>query len=205
MELTDEASVKAAFELVAKENLTIDVLVNNAGLFGSSGQFLAAGDLAKWWNDFEVNVKGTFLVTRSFLSQIKSDQSPSVIYLSSGAGLVTIPGSSAYSITKLVDLRLAAFTAAENPDIFVAALHPGIVPTQMTSGFFSPYAKDTPILAGAAVNWLTSEEAGFLRGRYISCNWDVAELITRKEEIVADNLLTIQLAGTTGQVAELRG
>ena len=52
LEITDEQSVKAAFEAVQAKFGKVDVLVNNAGLFGSEGQFLASEDIAKWWADF---------------------------------------------------------------------------------------------------------------------------------------------------------
>jgi NAD(P)-dependent dehydrogenase (short-subunit alcohol dehydrogenase family) len=204
LEITDESSVEAAFKKIAESYPTIDILVNNAGLFASDGQFLGSADISKWWADFEVNVKGTVLVTRDFLSQLKPGQPAHIVYLTSGAGLATLPGGSAYGITKLADIRLAAYVAAEHPHVRVTALHPGIVHTEMASEFFVPYAKDTPALPGSVVNWLTSEEAAFLRGRYITANWDVNELIARKEEIVEKDLLTVQLSGLTGQVAQVK-
>ena len=42
--------------------------------------------------------------------------------------------------------------------------------------------------------WLASSEAAFLKGRYVWANWDVEEMLARKEEIEADpNLLTMTL------------
>jgi NAD(P)-dependent dehydrogenase (short-subunit alcohol dehydrogenase family) len=118
-------------------------------------------------------------VTRSFLSQLpapssttdtSSKSSASVIFLSSGAALIALPGGSAYSLSKLADLRLASFVAVERPDVHSVAIHPGIVPTDMATDFFKPYAVDTPELAGGVVNWATNAESGFLAGRYISVN-----------------------------------
>ena len=141
------------------------------------------------------------LVTRSFLSQLTTEQKErggaSVINISSGAGLVTLPGSSAYSITKLADLRLTSFLAAESPHVHALAVHPGIVATDMgiDATFFAPYAKDTVELAGSVVNWAVSQEARFLNGRYISVSWDVEELKARKGEILEKGYLTIGLLG----------
>jgi NAD(P)-dependent dehydrogenase (short-subunit alcohol dehydrogenase family) len=42
-----------------------DVLVNNAGAFSTQG-LLDAVDPKKWWLDFEVNVRGAYLVTQAF-------------------------------------------------------------------------------------------------------------------------------------------
>jgi len=204
LEITDESSVAAAFKTIAAHYPTIDILVNNAGVFGSADQPFATADPAAWWGDFEVNVRGTMLVTKYFLSFIGKDKTDAhLIYLSSGAGFVTIPGNSAYSITKLADLRIAAYAAAENPQLKVVAFHPGIVHTDMVNDFFRPFAKDTPELAGAVINWLASDQADFLTGRYTTANWDVNELIARKNEIVEQNLLTVNLSGLTGQQAEV--
>ena len=68
---------------------------------------------------------------------------------------------------------------------------------------FKPFAKDTPQLAGAVVNWLAGEDAKFLNGRYVSANWDMNEILARKDEIVKENLLVVGLTGLNGQTGEL--
>jgi NAD(P)-dependent dehydrogenase (short-subunit alcohol dehydrogenase family) len=171
LEVTDEASVAAAFKTIADKYSTIDILVNNAGIYNSGDQPFATADPSKWWGDFEVNVRGTMLVTKYFLSFIGPDKKDAhLIVMSSGAGLIVVPGSSAYSITKLADLQIAAYAAAENPNLKVTAFHPGIVVTDMMTESFSHFAHDTPELAGAVINWLASEQAGFMSGRYTTAN-----------------------------------
>ena len=171
LEVTNEASVAAAFKTVAEKYSTIDILVNNAGIYGSGDQPFATADSSKWWGDFEVNVRGTMLVTKYFLSFIGPDKKDAhLIFMSSGAGLIVIPGNSAYSITKLADLQISAYAAAENPHLKVIAFHPGIVMTDMVTRFFQKFAKDTPELAGAVINWLASDDAAFLSGRYTTAN-----------------------------------
>lgn len=44
--------------------------------------------------------------------------------------------------------------------------------------------------------WLASPEAAFLKGKYVWMNWDVKEMIDRKDEIENDNnLLRVNLNG----------
>jgi NAD(P)-dependent dehydrogenase (short-subunit alcohol dehydrogenase family) len=210
LESTNESSVADAFAQVKNKYGYVDILVNNAGVFNSNGINLSTkspSETLTWWREFEVNVQGTMLVTKHFLELVGTERPAHLLYASSGAAFAIIPGSSAYNITKLVDLQLASFAAAENPNLTAIAFHPGIVLTDMVDGapFFKHFAKDTPQLAGAAVNWLASENAKFLTGRYITANWDVTEILARKDEIVEKNLLTIGLTGLTGQTAELRG
>lgn len=52
LEITDEESVKAAFDAVKAKFGTVDVLLNNAGLAGSAGHFLGDEEVATWWADF---------------------------------------------------------------------------------------------------------------------------------------------------------
>ena len=52
LETTDESSIKAAFDAVKAKFDIGDVLVNNAGLSGSAGDFLRDDDIATWWMDF---------------------------------------------------------------------------------------------------------------------------------------------------------
>jgi hypothetical protein len=55
---------------------------------------------------------------------------------------------------------------------------------------------DTPELAAGFSLWLaTRPEADFLRGRYVSCNWDVGELLAKREVIEGSNLLWTRTLG----------
>lgn len=55
--------------------------------------------------------------------------------------------------------------------------------------------KLTVSLPSDFVVWLASPEAAFLKRKYVWANWDVGEMISRKEEITSSELLTIKLAG----------
>jgi NAD(P)-dependent dehydrogenase (short-subunit alcohol dehydrogenase family) len=119
--------VSSAFASVKAKYGHIDVLVNNAGVYDTNGISLSstiASRTATWWREFEVNVRGTMLVTKLFLALIGTTYPATLIYLSSGAGLVIVPGSSAYGISKLADLQLAAFASAENSNMTAIAFHP---------------------------------------------------------------------------------
>jgi NADP-dependent 3-hydroxy acid dehydrogenase YdfG len=77
-DLTDVASVEKLFAEVKAEVGHADVLVNNAGVFSPSGTLVSVSP-TDWWNDFEVNVKGTFLVTQGFLKLLGTERQGSVI------------------------------------------------------------------------------------------------------------------------------
>lgn len=54
---------------------------------------------------------------------------------------------------------------------------------------------DKPELPGHTAVWLCSDEARFLRGKFIWCNWDVDELKAKKDEIEGSLLLTANCIG----------
>ena len=67
------------------------------------------------------------------------------------------------------------------------SIHPGSVKTEMgiKSGLDGVFRGTDPKLAGDFVVWAASEEASFLNGRFAWVNWDVADLVAAKEEIVS--------------------
>ncbi|KUJ06628.1 NAD(P)-binding protein [Mollisia scopiformis] len=195
-DLTNPDSIAAMWEKVKTKFDHADVLVNNAGTLTDATSVKDA-DSGKWWYDFEVNGRGTFLITQGFL-KLLGDKKGTVINLTTGAAHTVFPNLSAYSISKLTSLQLIAYISAENPNVNAVSVHPGILPTDMTIEPFKRFALDTPELVGGVVVWLASEEAEFLRGRYISANWSVEELVTRKEEILKENKLTMALVGKFG-------
>ncbi|KAK9311469.1 hypothetical protein V1522DRAFT_358573 [Lipomyces starkeyi] len=203
LEITNEESVKNLFEQVKNKFGTVDVLVNNAGVLNSDGQQIRTASLSDWWGDFEVNVKGYMLVAKYFLQVLGTEKKGTVIGLTSGAGLIIMPGISAYSIAKLGNLQLSVYISAENPNVTTVAFHPGIVMTDMVTESFKPFAKDTAALAGGVVVWLATDAASFMNGRYMTTNWSVDELIAKKEEIVSKDLLKIKMSGDFGD-AELQ-
>ncbi|KAI9883299.1 MAG: hypothetical protein M1823_004942 [Watsoniomyces obsoletus] len=187
-DLTDESSIEALFEKVKSKYGTADVLVNNAGGLSEAGP-IASADSKAWWFNMEVNVRGTFLMTKSFLKLVGSEKPAVVINMSSGAALHAQPGMSGYAISKLAVSHMVQYVAAENPNVTAIAADPGAVATEMTTGFFQRFAKDTPALSGGFCVWLCTEKAKFLSGRHVGANWSVDELLERKDEIVNEGKL----------------
>ena len=94
-----------------------------------------------------------------------------------------------------------AYVAAENPNVVATALHPGIVGTEMVKEYFKRFALDTPELVGGIGVWLAGWEGpdrSFLSGRFVAANWDVEDLVGRKEEILEKELLKMDLNAKLG-------
>jgi meso-butanediol dehydrogenase/(S,S)-butanediol dehydrogenase/diacetyl reductase len=79
-----EAEVKAVVEAAIKEYGTIDILVNVAGIIGTS----AVEDITVqvWDQMFDVNCKGTFLFTKYVVPVLKEKKKGKIINFSSKSG-----------------------------------------------------------------------------------------------------------------------
>jgi NAD(P)-dependent dehydrogenase (short-subunit alcohol dehydrogenase family) len=148
-----------------------------------------------------LNIRGTFLMTQSFLAALPTPETPAkIVSLSSGVAYEVMPALSAYGISKLAVFNLMTYVALEHPNVVAVALHPGIVVTEMTVESFRPFAHDTFELVGGTAVWLSSfeESRNWLSGRYVSANWNVDDLVSRKDEIVGKELLKMNIMGTLG-------
>jgi hypothetical protein len=61
----------------------------------------------------------------------------------------------------------------EHPNIRAFALHPGLVPTDVMLEAFAAMTIDPPELSGGLSLYLSTPRADFLRGKYVTVNWDV--------------------------------
>ncbi|PSN74320.1 NAD(P)-binding protein [Corynespora cassiicola Philippines] len=200
-DITDPSAVKSLFEKIRSDFGHADILVNNAGLFKAI-DVVGNVDEKSWWDEMSINIRGTFLMTQGFLRALPSKETPArIITLTSGAAYEVFPTFSAYGISKLTVFQLMSFVAAEYPNIVAVALHPGTVLTEMTLEPFKRFSLDTPALVGGCGVWLASWEGegrGFLSGRFVSVNWDVDELLKKKDEIVNGDLLKMKLNAKLG-------
>ena len=52
---------------------------------------------------------------------------------------------------------------------------------------------DTPNLGADTIVFLTAEKRQWLGGRYVSVNWDMEELMAKKDDIVTRDLLKFRM------------
>jgi NAD(P)-dependent dehydrogenase (short-subunit alcohol dehydrogenase family) len=127
-DVCQEAAVNEAFRGI-ESNGPIDVLVSNAGYLPDRLP-IASSDVEEWWSAYNVNVKGSLLVTRAFLKNAASD----AVLLNISAGLAYVPptfGFSSYATSKVASAKFFEYVQFENPSLRVFNLHPGIVATGM--------------------------------------------------------------------------
>lgn len=100
-DVCEEEQVGRAFDGVAGQWGRVDLLVNNAGSFGPSGE-LDEIDVAAWRETVEVNLTGAFLCARAAYGLMKR-QNPRggrILNIGSVSAHVPRPRSAAYTATK---------------------------------------------------------------------------------------------------------
>lgn len=112
LDVTDQASVKAAVDATLGRFGRIDAVVNNAG-FGLFGPFELASD-AVIERQFATNVFGVFNVTRAVLPTLRSQGAGVIVNVASVGGLTTLPFNSLYSATKYA---VVGFTESLNHEL----------------------------------------------------------------------------------------
>ena len=195
--ITNKQSVDEAFKNIKDTFGHIDILINNAGVNSEGvGALVGDEDPDDWWKNFEVNTKGTFLISRAFLRQLHPEVSnATIITLVTLAAWKTYPQLSGYGISKAGALQLSQHIAASYPNVTAVCIHPGLVETDMLMDQFRRFTHQTPELIGGLGVWLSHKHARFLGGRTIGSHWSVDDLVARKDEIINKGLLQMDLIG----------
>jgi NAD(P)-dependent dehydrogenase (short-subunit alcohol dehydrogenase family) len=143
IDVTDDASVRAAAENVAAHEGTLDVLVNNAGVLGTVGpvEDYTAADISAV---LDVNVVGLVRVTHAFLPLLRTSPNPVIVNVSSGMGSFGMTQDPArvesryalplYSASKAAVTMLTTQYARELKDVKINAADPGQTATDFTGG-----------------------------------------------------------------------
>ena len=143
LDVTDEASVNAALREIEEREGHLDVLVNNAGIWG--GQ-IGLDDLTaeQVRTVFDTNVFGIVRVTQAALPLLRRSANPVVVNVSSGLGsfwAVTNPERNeshypilAYGTSKAAVSMLTVQYAMGVPEIKFNAVEPGYTDTDLTAG-----------------------------------------------------------------------
>ena len=178
LDVTDEKDWNSAAKLLSKLYGKLDILVNNAGI-AMAGKNLEQVTSEEWDRIQEVNSKGVFLGVKAALPYMKASGGGSIVNISSMAGIVGVPGISAYTASKgavrLLTKSIAIEYGAHN--IRCNSVHPGYIETEMISGLLANSEAMTNRLAitplgifatahdvALSVLYLASDESRYVTG-----------------------------------------
>jgi len=136
--------VHAWADRLLKTGESPDIVINNAGLINGVAPLWEVPE--QEINDvFDVNVKGTINIIRSFLPGMKAKGQGVIINFSSGWGRSTSPGVAPYCASKWAIEGLSQALSQELPSgIATIALNPGIIHTEMLETCFGQQSQSYP-------------------------------------------------------------
>ena len=177
LDVTDEDAVARATDAAMAQCGRIDILVNAAGITAPKTTVLEAS-LAEWRRIFDVNLVGTFLVSRAVGRHMVAADYGRIVNLGSIAGKEGNPFSAAYSASKAAVMSLTKSMAKElaKSGVRVNCVAPAIVatknlyhdmPEEMRKLWVSrvPMGRPgRPEEVAAMIAWLASDECSFSTG-----------------------------------------
>ena len=175
----------------------VDLLVNNAGISGPSVPF-EQEEPGSWWHVYEVNLRGVFLCCHAAVPGMLERGGGRIVNVASGAAYLPGSGmsSTAYGPSKAAVHRFSELLAGQlSPrGVFVFSISPGLVATEMTSGFPDDAPWTPPECAPRLVRALASGRFDRLAGRYLHAeHTDVDAMVARLDEVVERDLQAIRL------------
>jgi len=174
-DVTDPASVDAAFTAVEERWGPVEVLVANAGI--TRDTLLLRMDESTWHDVVETNLTGSFRVVKRALARMLRLHRGRIIFVSSVGAFVGLPGQANYAASKagLVGMARALAREVASRAITVNVVAPGVVATDMIAALgdervealraMVPLGRaGSPRDVAEAVGFLASDGAGYVTG-----------------------------------------
>jgi len=211
-DVANARQVDALFDAAQKELGGLDIVVNNAGVYGPMGT-IDAVDWDDWVQAININLMGTVYCCRKAVEALKPKRAGKIINISGGGATNPLPGISAYAASKAGVVRFTETLALEVQEfgIDVNAVAPGALATRLTDqlleagpdrvgkALHARMAKlkqegGTPLHVGASLCvYLASRESDGVTGRLIAAQWDPWPFDQPiKQELKASDIYTLR-------------
>lgn len=178
MDVADEEEIKKAVDQIFSDYAKIDILINNAGI--TNDKLLLRMTKEDWERVIDINLTGTFLVTRAVIKYMIKQRYGRIVNIASIAGIIGNPGQANYSASKAGIIGFTKSCAKElaSRSITVNAIAPGFIETSMTAVLPDEvkenYLKAIPMKrfgkvedVAALALFLSSEQASYMTGQVI--------------------------------------
>jgi 3-oxoacyl-[acyl-carrier protein] reductase len=177
-DITDPDQVEAAFAEIEEKQGPVEVLVANAGV--TRDTLLLRMSEEDWNTVLDTNLTGTFRVTKRAAKGMLRLRRGRIVLISSVVGLLGSAGQVNYAASKAGLVGMARSLARElgSRGITTNVVAPGFVETDMTETLpeekKAEYKAQIPLQryattdeVAAAVQWLASDQAGYITGAVI--------------------------------------
>ncbi|CAM4119390.1 SDR family oxidoreductase [Kerstersia similis] len=176
LDLADPASVEQAAETAVQRLGGLDGLVNNAAITNSGGKDAHALSVATWDQVMDVNVRGTWLMSRACHAALKASGRGAIVNLSSDTAMWGAPNLLAYVASKGAVSAMTHALAREwgADSITVNAVAPGLTLVEATE--YVPQARHQKYLDGRALP--REQQAADVCGAVLFALSDLSRFVT---------------------------
>lgn len=169
-DISDKAAGERLIAATIARFGTLDILVNNAGWT----TVVPHHDLDALTDDifartFDVNVKGTWLLTKAAMPHLKKSADGNVINITSVAGVRPMGSSIAYAMSKAALNHMTLLLAKSCGPVRINAVAPGLVATPWTKDWQTQHdsvKSIAPLMRSATPDDIVEATVGLLRTRY---------------------------------------
>jgi 3-oxoacyl-[acyl-carrier protein] reductase len=181
IDLASHESIKEAFAKASKDFGRIDILINNAGLTRDGLALRMKRD--DWDAVLQTNLSGAFFCIQQVLHAMMRERWGRIVNITSVVGESGNAGQANYAASKagLIGLTKSLAQELASRNITVNAVAPGFVETDMTASLSeaikTKLTETIPLKrmgkpedVAAAVNFLASEDAGYITGHVLDVN-----------------------------------
>lgn len=180
-DVADFDQVQSAFKSIVAESGSVDIVINNAGI--TRDGLVARMKEADWDAVLDTNLKGAFACAKAALKPMMKNRWGRIVNISSIVGYSGNGGQVNYAAAKAGMVGLTKSLAREfaSRKITVNCVAPGYIVTEMTQELDDAVKEkmlsEIPLAAlgeaedvAAAVEYLVSEQAGYVTGQTIHVN-----------------------------------
>lgn len=179
LDISDEATVKTFYQTLRKNHGRLDVLINNAGINPTIGP-LALTSVDAFQNAIQVNLIGTFLMTRSAIKLMMKNRFGRIINFGSMATRHEVAGEACYTATKAAVVAMSRVIAKETfpQGITCNVISPAAIKTDLTAKIDQTALQDVlnrnaiPEYGemqdiSSTIDWLIRNESAHITGQEI--------------------------------------
>lgn len=171
-DISDKAQCQHLLDETVKKYGKLDLLVNNAGwtTLVPHGNLDALTDEI-FMKTFEVNIYGTWFLTKAAMPLLRESADGHVVNITSVAGVRPVGSSIAYSMTKAALNQMTRLMAKSHGPVRFNAVAPGLVETPWTKDWASQHAgiaAINPIKRSATPDDCAEAALALVRNKYIT-------------------------------------
>jgi ketoreductase RED2 len=171
-DISDESQCLGLVEATLERWGRLDILVNNAG----ATSVIPHADLDAVTDEIfrrilDVNVLGTWYLTRAALPHLKASPAGAVVNVTSIAGVRELGSSIPYAVSKAALNHLTRLLAKVSGPVRINAVAPGLVATPWTADWEAQHAavgQIAPLRRSASAEDIADSILGVLKSRYMT-------------------------------------